>query len=86
VLTGINLAFSLVSVRACYAWYGAGFAASCLLAVLTSLYFLTEQLYNLEFWTFSSIPVVGRRTGRALRARPGGLFGRYNPVEKHDAT
>lgn len=80
VFTGANLLGSSLSLRVGYWCYGAGFAASCLLGMLASLFFLTDQLFNLEYRTFSSIPVIGRRSARGMRARPGGLFGRYNPV------
>jgi uncharacterized membrane protein len=80
VFVGANLVGTLITLRAGYAWYGAGFAAACLCGMGASLFFLTDQLFNLEYRTFSSIPVIGRRTGRSLRARPGGLYGRYHRV------
>jgi uncharacterized membrane protein len=82
VFTGANLFLSVSSLHAGYSFYGAGFATACLLGMLCSLTFLTDQLFNLEYRTFSSIPVIGRRSGRGLRARPGGLFGRYNPIKR----
>jgi uncharacterized membrane protein len=78
IFTGSNLLLSLWSLRVGYSCYGAGFAAACLLGMLSSLFFLTDQLFNLEYRTFFSIPVNGRSGGRRLRARPNGLFGRYN--------
>ena len=86
VFTVANFAGSALSLRIGYSCYGAGFAASCLAGMLTSLFFLTDQLFNLEYRTFSSIPVVGRRSARGLRARPGGLLGQYNRVSPPDAT
>jgi uncharacterized membrane protein len=80
LFTGANLLLSVASLYGGYSWYGAGFAAACLIGMLCSLFFLTDQLFNLEYRTFSAIPVLGRRSGRGLLARPGGLFGRYNPV------
>jgi uncharacterized membrane protein len=81
LFVGSNLALSLLSLELGYSFYGAGFAASSLLAMVSSLVFLTDQLFNLEYRTFVSIPVIGRHSGRRLLARPGGLYGRYNAVE-----
>ena len=83
--TACNVLLSLWSLHAGYAWYGAGFATACLVGMLASLFFLTDQLFNLEYRTFSSISIVGKKSGAALRARPGGLYGRYNPVEDREA-
>ncbi len=85
VQTALNLVLTRASLHAGYAWYGAGFATACLVGMLVSLLFLTDQLFNLEYRTFSSIEIVGRRGGGALRARRGGLFGRYHAVdERHE--
>jgi uncharacterized membrane protein len=77
---GANPVLSWLSLKIGYAGYGIGFAAACLIGMLASLLFLTDQLFNLEYRTFSSIPVAGQSSGRRLRARRGGLFGRYNPI------
>lgn len=76
-----NLGLSLLTLHLGYQYYGFGFAAACLVALMSSLYHLTTQLYNLEFVTFISIPIMGqRRASHRLRARRGGMFGRYHTV------
>lgn len=77
-----NLLLSALSLRLGYPLYGVGFAASCLLGLLLSLYHLLDQLHDLEYRTFSAIPLIGQVAARpGLRARPGGMFGRYQPID-----
>lgn len=77
----VNLGLSLVSLRLGYPFFGYGFAAACLSGVLVSLTLLADHLYNLEYRTFVSIPIVGqRRPGHKLRAWRGGRYGRYHPL------
>ena len=76
-----NLALSLLSLELGYQFYGFGFAAACLAGLLVSLLVLANQLYNLEYMTFATIRVSGQRRARAgLRARRGGMYGRYHDV------
>ena len=79
----VNLGASLVSLRLGFPYFGFGYAVACLIGMVTSLYHLMAQLEHLEFQTFAMIPIMGqRRAGRGLRARPTGLYGRYNPVTR----
>jgi polysaccharide biosynthesis protein PelG len=67
-----NLTFTLCTLTLGYQFYGLGFAAACAIGVLTSLFFLANQLYNLEYMTFGLMPVTGRRKpSRSLRAGTG---------------
>ena len=76
-----NLVFSLLSLDLGYQFYGFGFATACLLGSLVSLFILANQLLNLEYMTFATIRVAGqRRASRRLRARRGGMYGRYHDV------
>lgn len=77
----VNLGSTLVTLRLGYQFFGLGFAASALLGMLVALFLLARQLYHLEYFTFMRLPVLGQRAPRAaLRARPGGMFGRYHPL------
>ena len=76
-----NLVLTLLSLRLGYQFYGLGFAAACFVGVVASLFNLANQLYNLEYVTFAPTPLSGQRRARpGLRARPGGGYGRYNPI------
>jgi uncharacterized membrane protein len=77
----LNTVLSLVTIEMGYQYYGMGFAVAALISMLIGLLHLANQLYSLEYMTFASIPVLGQRRARQkLRARPGGMYGRYNPV------
>ena len=77
----LNTVLSIVTLDMGYQYYGLGFALAALISMLVALVHLANQLYSLEYMTFASIPVLGqRRANRKLRARPGGMYGRYNPV------
>jgi uncharacterized membrane protein len=65
-----NLGLSVLSLRLGYPFYGSGFAAASLVAMLAALAVVANQLYNLEFMTFGMMPVMGSR-----RATPGLLGG-----------
>jgi uncharacterized membrane protein len=78
----INAALTAATLRLGYQYYGLGFATACLVGLVTSVVHLTDQLYNLEFMTFATKPLLGqRRAARRLKARAGGGgYGRYNPL------
>lgn len=77
----LNTVLSIVTLSMGYQYYGLGFAVAALIAMIVALVHLANQLYSLEYMTFASIPVLGqRRAKQKLRARPGGMYGRYNPV------
>jgi uncharacterized membrane protein len=77
-----NATLTLLTRQLGYPFYGLGLAAACLLALALSLFFLLDQLHNLEFRTFSAIPVLNqRRATSALRA-PTGHYGHYQPLEE----
>ena len=83
VLVIANTVMSFLSLKLGYQFYGFGFAFACLLAMGASLYFLLIRLENLEFGTFAGIPIQGQvKASKALLARPGGLYGRYNNLGK----
>lgn len=76
----LNTLLSLITVQMGYQYYGIGFAVAALISMLVGLLHLANQLYSLEYMTFASIPVIGqRRASQRLRARRGGMYGRYNP-------
>jgi uncharacterized membrane protein len=77
----LNTVLSLVTLDMGYQYYGLGFAVAALISMLIALVHLTNQLYSLEYMTFASIPVLGQRRAKdKLRARRGGMYGRYNPL------
>jgi uncharacterized membrane protein len=77
----LNTVLSLVTLDMGYQYYGLGFAVAALVSMLIALVHLTNQLYSLEYMTFASIPVLGQRRAKdKLRARRGGMYGRYNPL------
>jgi uncharacterized membrane protein len=82
LFAGANPLLSWLSLRLGYHTYGCGFAAACLLGMVTSLGFVIDHLFNLEYRTFSSIEVAGQRSGAGLRARRGGMFGRYHRITR----
>lgn len=76
VFFSTNLGLSLLTVHVGYQFYGLGFALASLLGLLTALFHLANQLYNLEYMTFGMMPVMGQKRGRrSLRVRRGGLYG-----------
>lgn len=81
-LLGLNAILSFLSLKMGYQYYGLGFAVAAFISMLVGLLHLANQLYSLEYMTFASIPVLGqRRAKEKLRARSGGMYGRYNPVQ-----
>ncbi len=81
VFLGLNVALSFASLRLGYVFYGAGFAFACMLGLFLGLGLLLHRVRNLEFLTFAATPIIGQKAARrALRAVPGGMFGRVHPV------
>ncbi len=79
---GVNLISSAATLELGYQFYGLGFATASLVALIVSLTMLMRQLYNLEFVTFATLPLMGqRRASRGLRARAGGGFGVYHDLD-----
>jgi uncharacterized membrane protein len=77
----LNTSLSIATLSMGYQYYGLGFAVAALVSMLIALMHLANQLYSLEYMTFASIPVLGQRRAKdKLRARPGGMYGRYNPI------
>jgi uncharacterized membrane protein len=77
-----NTGFSLLTVKLGFAFYGAGFAAACFVGLAASVAMLYARVLDLEYITFAKRKIVGQITpGRSQRARPGGGYGRYRPLQ-----
>lgn len=78
-----NTGGALVSVDLGFAAYGGGFAAAAFVGLLCTTLALYARVADLEFITFAKRKIVGQtRPRRSDRARPGGMYGRYHPLEK----
>lgn len=81
VFFAVNAMATLLSFRWGYQLYGLGLAFACLVGMLLSLFFLANQLFNLEFMTFGMMPVFGQRPpDPALRAGMGRMYGTIQPL------
>jgi uncharacterized membrane protein len=77
-----NLVLTELTIGLGYAFYGVGLATSCFLGMITALFHLANQLHNLEFMTFGTMPVMGSmRAKRTLLARPDGMYGVVQPLQ-----
>lgn len=77
-----NALLTSISISMGYQYFGFGFAVATLLGTTTTFMHLVTQLFNVEFVTFAGIKVQGQvRPHASLLARPGGEYGRYNPVK-----
>ena len=79
----INSALAIYSQDLGFAFYGGGFAVSCLLGLAASVIVLYWRVIKLEYITFAKRRILGQTWSRRRhRARPGGQYGRYRDLDQ----
>ncbi len=82
-----NILFTKVSLALGPAFFGAGYMSSCVVAFVISYFYLAKRIDQLEYMTFMSQPIVGKREDSPeLRARPGGGYGQYIDLDDARAS
>lgn len=80
---GTNILFTWISTNLGAYSYGAGYTVSSLISFVISYVYLRRRLEELEYLTFVSQPIVGKRDDSPeFLARPGGGYGEYVDLEK----
>ena len=73
-----NILFTYFSKQLGSSYYGIGYASSCLITFLISLFLLKRCFDMLEYRTFTNQPIIGmRKDSPKLKARPNGGYGEY---------
>lgn len=87
IFAGSNVLFTFISKSLGDAFYGTGYSAACIVAFIISVIYLKRRLDQLEYLTFTSQPMLGKRDDSPeLRARPGGGYGEYVDLDKARAS